>query len=985
MSAQSGSPLRTPAKKKKYLPAVGPRLKLLLTGIFALVALIGVNSVYLGSVTLVEWATGVTYQDYFYQFMFLGHLILGFLIVLPVVIFGIAHIYNAHNRPNRRAVRAGYALFAVTLLLLGSGIVLTRIENLIDVRNPTIRSTAYWLHVISPLIVVWLFILHRLAGRKIKWKVGISWAGVAGGFAMVMLFLHAQDPRKWNEVGPKTGTEYFLPALSRTATGKFIPKEAMTNDQYCLQCHADIHKTWTASVHRLSSFNNPAYLFSVLNTRKAMFARDGNVKGSRFCATCHDPVPFFSGEFDKPHFDDPNYDLANDPSAQAGITCTVCHAITNINSPRGNGDYTIEEPLHYPFAFSDNSVLQWVNRQLVRAKPEFHKKTFLKPLHKSPEFCGSCHKVHLPPELNAYKWLRGQNHYDAYHLSGVSGHGIVSFYYPPKAVDNCNECHMPTMASADFGAKDFDRDGVMKVHDHQFPSANTAIPYLTGMEPWVNEKHRKFNEGVMRVDIFGVKEGGTIDGELYAPLRPQVPTLKRGQSYLIETIIRTVKMGHIFTQGTADSNEVWLDITVKSGDVVIGRSGGMAADGEVDPWSHFVNAFVIDRNGYRIDRRNAEDIFLPLYSHQIPPGAADVVHYLLKVPEDVSAPVAVDVKLQYRKFDTLYTKQFQGRKFVRNDLPILTLAADTMIFPVEGVMTQIENPPSKIEPWQRWNDYGIALFRKGEVGSNKGELRQAESAFAQVGMLGRPDGALNRARVYIKEGRLDDAVVALREAAAHQPPAPPWSVEWFTGLVNKQNGHLDDAIANFRNVVEMKDTEECRKRGFDFSQDYTVLNEYAQTLFERGLQERGPARREAKLAFLNEARSLFQKSLTFDPENMTAHYNLGLIYADLGDAEKARHHRAEHARYKTDDNAMDRAIAAARIRYPAANHAAEAIVLYDLQRVGAYELPAAWPEGDVVGAAIHREDRRSPDEASRVKNGTNGVQPETKGADRDSR
>ena len=81
--------------------------------------------------------------------------------------------------------------------------------------------------------------------------------------------------------------------------------------------------------------------------------------------------------------------------------------------------------------------------QLVKAKPEFHKKTFLKPLHKTAEFCGTCHKVHLPPELNHYKWLRGQNHYDTFLLSGVSGHGVQSFYYPPKAQANCNGCHMP--------------------------------------------------------------------------------------------------------------------------------------------------------------------------------------------------------------------------------------------------------------------------------------------------------------------------------------------------------------------------------------------------------------------------------------------------------------------------------------------------------------------------------------------------------------
>ena len=59
--------------------------------------------------------------------------------------------------------------------------------------------------------------------------------------------------------------------------------------------------------------------------------------------------------------------------------------------------------MHYPFAYSDNPVLQWVNNQLVKAKPSFHKKTFLKDVHRSAEFCSTCHKVHLPMEVTNYK------------------------------------------------------------------------------------------------------------------------------------------------------------------------------------------------------------------------------------------------------------------------------------------------------------------------------------------------------------------------------------------------------------------------------------------------------------------------------------------------------------------------------------------------------------------------------------------------------
>ena len=62
---------------------------------------------------------------------------------------------------------------------------------------------------------------------------------------------------------------------------------------------------------------------------------------------------------------------------------------------------------------------------------------------------------------------------------------------------------------------------------------------------------------------------------------------------------------------------------------------------------------------------------------------------------------------------------------------------------------------------------------------------------------------------------------------------------------------------------------------------------------------------------------------------------LAVVLAWLGDHERADEHRALHARYKSDDNAGDKAIAIARAKYPAANKAAEAVVIYPLHRPGA--------------------------------------------------
>jgi tetratricopeptide (TPR) repeat protein len=743
----------------------------------------------------------------------------------------------------------------------------------------------------------------------------------------------------------------FAPALAQTpaagqggVAGRIAPERLM-QDRVCAECHADIAERHAGSMHRLSSFNNPAYRFAVEDARAQILARDGDVTATRLCAVCHDQVPLFSGKFDDPH-----YDPDADPGAMAGITCLGCHAITAVGSPRGNGDYVLTDPPRYPFAFSDNPILEGINRQLIKAKPAFHKKTLLKPVHQTPEFCATCHKVHLPPELNHYRWLRGQNHYDSFLVSGVSGHRVDSFYYPPQAETGCNDCHMPARAADDPAARRLTADGRLAVRDHLFPAANTAVAQMLDRPAHENAERIAILQRAARLDIFGLKAGGSIDGRLHAPLRPARPTLTPGSRWLVEVVVRTVGMGHQLTQGTVDSNEVWLELTVRSGDRVIAHSGALDAAGAVDDWAWFGTAYLLDRDGNRIDRRNAQDIFVALYDHQIPPGAAAVVHYALDLPADLDGPVEIDAALRYRKFDSRFYRHVQAHRdggvFTGNDLPITTLASDRLVLPVAGQphadLAEFE-PTPKVADWERWNDYGIGLFLQGP----KGESRQAEAAFREVERLGRADGPLNLARVLHREGRLDEAAEALGRAAAQG--APPWVVAWYTGLIARDLGDLDAAIAALEALAETR-FNEARARGFAFGYDYRMLTELGRTLYERARQERGAARHAARAEWLERARSRLEQALAIDPEYAAAHHNLSLVLSELGETAAADRHRGLHEYYRIDDNAIARAVSIHRSRNPAANHAAEAVAIYPLRAPDAAEPDVPGPRAATVEA-----------------------------------
>jgi len=233
---------------------------------------------------------------------------------------------------------------------------------------------------------------------------------------------------------------------------------------YCVfHWHQDTYQTGSESLHR-NAAREPFYRESA-----DIFLKTRGIEFTRHCESCHTPVALFSGTLSKDSGKTSTPFTALDDE---GVTCTVCHSITEARLD-GTGSYTIRRPAL--LAEEDGSPIfgDFSDDQILADIPG-HKRAVMRPLLKSPEFCATCHKVDAPPSLNGYKHIRGFLAYDEWQQSGASHESVTQFYKRAERTD-CRGCHMPKVESAN--------DRVVKqgrIASHRWLGANTAAPLFYG-------------------------------------------------------------------------------------------------------------------------------------------------------------------------------------------------------------------------------------------------------------------------------------------------------------------------------------------------------------------------------------------------------------------------------------------------------------------------------------------------------------------------
>jgi Flp pilus assembly protein TadD len=724
----------------------------------------------------------------------------------------------------------------------------------------------------------------------------------------------------------------FFPSSAQVYGGEKIPSKFFMESDSCKRCHEDIYNQWNSSAHHFSSFNNQWYRKSIEYMQDTI-----GTKPSKWCGGCHDPAVLYAGKMDTPI-----KQIVHTPEAQAGLGCMMCHSIADVKSTMGQGDFYLEYTKLHELAASKSPLVRAVHDFMIKLNPEPHRRVFLKPFMKqqTAEFCSSCHKVHLDVPVNHYRWIRGFNEYDNWQASGVSGEGARSFYYPAKP-QQCADCHMPLEPSNDMG----NVDG--KVHSHRFPAANTALPMANEDAAQLKATEDFLTNGALTVDIFALSpasgpmktgaiaqhelattfavgeeaeakitpgpssnaEAAAVTAPLTAPLNRVQPAVRRGDTVRVDVVVRTKRVGHFFPGGTVDAYDTWLELKgVDDKGQTIFWSGMVEDNGKgpVEKGAHFYRSLQVDGHGNPIDKRNAWATRAVVYVRLIPPGAADTVHFRMKIPEKTGSKITLTARLCYRKFAWFNTQfAFAGERkkdqstgvatdsvtadyddtkvaFTASlhgvsaksekipDLPIVAVAENEVAVNVLPANAPAPQPKTQLakEDWQRWNDYGIGLLLQGD-------LKAAQAAFEKVTEVDpqNPDGWVNIGRAALQEGDVARARTVLEKALALNPKLA--RTNFFYGSLMKTAGDYDQASAYFQIVLAQ------------YPRDRVALNNLGRVLF---LQRK-----------YSEAVKTLRQVLAVDPEDLQAHYNLMLCYNGLGDEKMSKVHEARYLRFKADE------------------------------------------------------------------------------------
>lgn len=637
------------------------------------------------------------------------------------------------------------------------------------------------------------------------------------------------------------------PGNAAVVGNTFLPPEQFPTAEYCGRCHQESFHQWRQSLHA-NSFRSPFYRTSV-----NLLVQTKGIEFARHCDSCHNPVAVLGGGLTEASQVDRRFD-------RDGLTCMTCHSIQQVKSTEGNGGYVMGVPAvmvdengaRIPGLVPDAEILAHLDR---------HSKAVMQPLYRSAEFCAACHKANLPNPLNDYKFIRAFTTYDEWQSSKFSQRNPLTFYQADFS--SCQGCHMKRAPNAlkDPGAK----NGTFA--SHRWLAGNTAVPFYYGYTEQLDKTIEFLKTGnYLNVDIFGLHK---IDSDqTVAPLGSTPFTLKAGEPVQVMVVIQNKNIGHSLVPEVRDLYEAWVEFVVKDGaGREIDHSGFIKPDGRLDERAHSFTNRPVNTDGVFVDNHKVWTIHSVAYDNTVQAGRSTLVRYQFTVPADAKGPLTVTARVNYRHLRQSYLDNVFGPDHPA--YPIVEIASRTRTLNLgENAVTA---PEANDNPdWMRWNNLGISYL-------DQLQYADAIAAFDQVVKL-RPeyaDGYTNLGVTEIEWEKYEAARPELAKALELSPNNA--RALYYLALVERRAGHSQAEVADLQRVLAQ------------YPQSRDVRRELGISYY----QQRRP----------QEALQQFEALQAIDPDDLTAHYNLALLYRRMGMKDKAREQSALFATKRVDPGA----------------------------------------------------------------------------------
>jgi tetratricopeptide (TPR) repeat protein len=249
-------------------------------------------------------------------------------------------------------------------------------------------------------------------------------------------------------------------------------------------------------------------------------------------------------------------------------------------------------------------------------------------------------------------------------------------------------------------------------------------------------------------------------------------------------------------------------------------------------------------------------------------GRSVLVRYQFRLPADASGDISVTARVNYRHLRQSYLNNIFG-KGDHPAYPIIEIASRTRVLKI-GENTPEAPDPNDNQDWMRWNNLGIALL-------DQFQYQESVQAFNEVVKL-RPDYADGYTNIGVTEiswEKYDSARTAISKALSLNPDGA--RAHYYDGLLQRRAGNTEKEIADFKKVVEM----------FPQSRD---------------------ARRELGITYYQQkdehaALEQFEALQKIDPDDLTAHYNLSILYRRMGRTKEAADQQEMFVDKKVDPGA----------------------------------------------------------------------------------